>query len=976
MQLSSNAPVPKGSALVSKQRAIVQWRFLSLLLLLSSLSAVVNLSAQILPYDAGNSGQHYVIAFPDTASNADPGGTENIAASFYLYLYSAVQTSVQITYPSASSRSFSLTAGEFALIDLTPDRGVVTTTVGSPARGAYIVEAASPIIAYCYMATPFGADGWTPIPVENWGTDYVAATLPGEVISDVRRSGFLLNQSPAKAPADILIIAAYDGTSVSIEPTAPLSSNAPRNVLLNAGEVYQVQSSVDTTEEGVTQTQTSLAGSTIHASRPIGVITGNTRTIVLDGAEGISRNSLKNAMYEWLAPIETHGTQFVYTPTWDSRRITGGAGEEQSGKRSAEFAYVYGTSSGKTDGTYQDVFSAGEERFSVQEGEFYTQRISGEARAGFLKTNKPSQIYMASTPISTLIESQTGFGGVITRLEYEGWGAYMTELVPVEQWTSFAPFIAPPNPGNLEHFVNVITRASDVDSIRIKIGDGTEQPFGFNRGKIPGTNYVWGTTSILPGTTYYLRGKSGKRFAATIYGVSKGFETYSRVPARYDEQVGLAYGYPAAPNRFVVGPADSLLITTKRACEKLNVSVVDLSLPAARLRSISLDPQSQNSMIEVVSPPSGVVNGSTAVEFNVRPINVEKDASAQVLISDRTGAQKIVRYSYEAERMGRFPTADTVRFDPVTIGFEGKDTTILLVNEGDSSFVISSVTLTNADKAFSIQTEKPIPLTLAPGESLRIVVKYTPKGAGGASEGVLTVAYGCARERQFQLRGTTLLPCLNALGYAFERTEINSRAQGAISLTNTGIGELKFSDDVNNLVTGLENGFSIPQSELDGLAGAILGSGESRIVLLEFISDQPGSYETTIYFNTNSPEECPRGAKSTIAIYAPDSTDTTTSVPLDFLGGKNSHNHFSVAIPNPLVNQTRLEFNVGTEDDVTLDIFNSVGQFVERIVDETLKSGTYRTTWNPVGYASGVYYLRLTIGEWNETQRVMIRKDR
>lgn len=247
----------------------LRWGLLSLALLFGLLS-VVNLSAQILPYDAGNSGQHYVIAFPDTAANADPGGTENITASFYLYLYSAVQTTAQITYPSGSSRSFSLAAGKFELIDLTSDRGVVTTTVGSKVKGGYIVETGSPVIAYCYMATPFGADGWTPIPVENWGTDYVAATLPGDVISDVRRSGFLIDQSPAKAPADILIIAAYDGTSVSIEPTSTPAENAPRSIQLNAGEVYQIQSIVDTSEEGLTQTQNTLAGSLIHASRPIG----------------------------------------------------------------------------------------------------------------------------------------------------------------------------------------------------------------------------------------------------------------------------------------------------------------------------------------------------------------------------------------------------------------------------------------------------------------------------------------------------------------------------------------------------------------------------------------------------------------------------------------------------------------------------------------------------------------------------------
>ncbi|MCE2503436.1 MAG: T9SS type A sorting domain-containing protein [Chlorobi bacterium] len=102
--------------------------------------------------------------------------------------------------------------------------------------------------------------------------------------------------------------------------------------------------------------------------------------------------------------------------------------------------------------------------------------------------------------------------------------------------------------------------------------------------------------------------------------------------------------------------------------------------------------------------------------------------------------------------------------------------------------------------------------------------------------------------------------------------------------------------------------------------------------------------------------------------------DTTTSVPLDFVRGKNPNNRLSIAIPNPFSDRTILEFNVGAAEQVTLEVFDERGQFVEMLIREELEQGAYQATWDGASYASGTYYLRLVIGEWNERRRVVILK--
>lgn len=66
--------------------------------------------------------------------------------------------------------------------------------------------------------------------------------------------------------------------------------------------------------------------------------------------------------------------------------------------------------------------------------------------------------------------------------------------------------------------------------------------------------------------------------------------------------------------------------------------------------------------------------------------------------------------------------------------------------------------------------------------------------------------------------------------------------------------------------------------------------------------------------------------------------------------------------PNPFNPITTIEFRIATNEFVTLKVFDASGREVTTLVHERKAPGTYRATWNAVGFASGTYIARLTAG--------------
>jgi|AntRauTorcE11897_2_1112592.scaffolds.fasta_scaffold00072_39 endonuclease I len=63
--------------------------------------------------------------------------------------------------------------------------------------------------------------------------------------------------------------------------------------------------------------------------------------------------------------------------------------------------------------------------------------------------------------------------------------------------------------------------------------------------------------------------------------------------------------------------------------------------------------------------------------------------------------------------------------------------------------------------------------------------------------------------------------------------------------------------------------------------------------------------------------------------------------------------------PNPFNPTTSIQYSVENAGEVSLTVYNVMGQQVARLVNESKSAGTYQITWDATNNASGIYYYRL-----------------
>lgn len=79
--------------------------------------------------------------------------------------------------------------------------------------------------------------------------------------------------------------------------------------------------------------------------------------------------------------------------------------------------------------------------------------------------------------------------------------------------------------------------------------------------------------------------------------------------------------------------------------------------------------------------------------------------------------------------------------------------------------------------------------------------------------------------------------------------------------------------------------------------------------------------------------------------------------------------------PNPFNPITNIEFSIAKTNDVSLIIYNSIGQQVATLVNQQLSPGTYKYDFNASGLPSGSYYYRLTAGDdYVKTNKMILVK--
>lgn len=89
-------------------------------------------------------------------------------------------------------------------------------------------------------------------------------------------------------------------------------------------------------------------------------------------------------------------------------------------------------------------------------------------------------------------------------------------------------------------------------------------------------------------------------------------------------------------------------------------------------------------------------------------------------------------------------------------------------------------------------------------------------------------------------------------------------------------------------------------------------------------------------------------------------------VPKNFSLGQN--------YPNPFNPTTNIEYGLPWSTHVTLDLYNSLGQLVRHLVDETQDAGYHQVKVDCRQISSGIYFYRFQAGEFTETKKLLLLK--
>ncbi|MGE3800248.1 MAG: T9SS type A sorting domain-containing protein [Candidatus Kapaibacterium sp.] len=847
---------------------------LSILALLTSL----HVSAQ--DVDPCSGGTLYYVAFPGVAANGqDTRFASKFPENYYLYIYSPVDQVIQVSDSRDSTIRLNLRAGEMLEFDTKRLGSPIISTANSPQKKPLKVQAEAPIVLYAYMVTHFGCAAFTPIPVESWGRQYYGATWEGETVRTILPTGesIVVTTTIVEAPAQVLILAAYDGTEVRIKPTDSLASCAEcRQVVLNAGEAYLVQSYVDTAAGA--KSQADIAGTSITANKQIGVISGNTRLWHEPFAEGyLAGNTFKDMAVEWMTPVEQHGTDFVFLPTWDT--VNPADRYDTGAIRTAEYLRIYSTTSAETsfrrDG--QDITPSGG---ATVDGAYLHQKIDSAKRAIHFTTTEPAMAFQSPRPV-TMFGGTTGSGSFIGA-RYVAWGTYMVEMTPREQWVFAAPFIAPSYPVRMEHHVNVVASSADQANIYYRVANGTAQRFVFNQGTLPGTDIVWGEMALDTGVTYFLEGRNGARFGGFVYGSRKGYElnrpggakkdesekdrtTLGLHPSEYEEEIAMMYGYPLAPSRCLVGQDGTFDVKKESGgCGKVTITLSATGTEKFGLRFLRIIESSNvNTRLELVEPKSMgdlLSNSFTTVKFSLLPIDPSQDAEGVVGYKDRSSGGGVgqIEYAYTAGRPEVNPSF--LNFDYVKVGSSAGEQVITITNPLPDAMTIRGLGFALGDQDFTITRTEPAfnwgssndSLVLKQGESLKVWIDMTPTNENQNYSDSLMVMLNCFTLR-FPLTGSTIAPCLTVGDLDFGIVKTGEEKRLDLEICNVGGGNIHFRDSTGSgLITWLLKEFDVSPEDIEIMRATVLGPGECLTISVSFTSASPGAFRTTARFWANT----------------------------------------------------------------------------------------------------------------------------
>ena len=78
--------------------------------------------------------------------------------------------------------------------------------------------------------------------------------------------------------------------------------------------------------------------------------------------------------------------------------------------------------------------------------------------------------------------------------------------------------------------------------------------------------------------------------------------------------------------------------------------------------------------------------------------------------------------------------------------------------------------------------------------------------------------------------------------------------------------------------------------------------------------------------------------------------------------------------PNPFNPNTTISFDLPKTSEVSLKVFDILGEELGTLVNDKLSAGSYSYDWDASNLASGVYWYRLQAGHYVKTRKMVLMK--
>ncbi len=730
-----------------------------------------------------------------------------------------------------------------------------------------LITSPDAISVYVMTAKQFSSEGYLALPVNTWDRRYMHVgyyDYPEPQFNLYRGGGFVIVASEDETQ----VVFRLSGTTGGGTTRGGASIGKPFSVSLNRGQTYMVRGSgLDAAFD--------MTGTSITATKPIGVISFHERTIIPAAAGGVPPISRDN-LIAMIPPRTTWGKRYISLEL--KREDRGDYFRILASEPNTAYEVRYYDKSndkallGVKNGTLSKA------------GDWAEFEEVNPAVGGGASSIRGTAIWEADKPIFVMQYSYSAVWDAA-----EEFDPFMVQVVPQEQFIPATVFQTPARAEFNTNWFNIIAEGDPNDpsqeNLRSIFLDGSsivsKDPL-FLVNQIPETNLYWARINLQPGA-HRLTSNGKTKFGGYIYGFSQ-FESYGWPAAMALNQLDKLDTVP--PPLEIVEDCGQYCITATELVngdakddprqEDTGISAITMIKGEDPDNPVSYNYELELKTAPVIKPDPMI----TRFEFCFNVIDPTKDAKAIFVVLDRAGNSTIDSVSYTADLVEMVP--DPVQFGNVLLGESGTQQAILR-NPTTKILEVRKVELERGDLFTIVGPQRVLdateaaPLMMDPGEEITVELMYTPdtettdlEDPEAVDRDFVKAETECLEFPLAELIGRGVTPAIWVADWNVGIQPINKEVcEDRVGNTDLLVKNIGTADLVIETITlfsassgDLTNGpFRWNPGPTPALTVTIPPGGEERFERICFQSPTSGDYVFEVDFNSNAKEEYAREYK-------------------------------------------------------------------------------------------------------------------